>query len=222
MVLTLLRALPGVHDLLVTVARRSLPASLTPAQGRQDHTASPSARAPIIRAKICTRCFRVHRVPRSTFGDDWPNAPLQSRRDTPNIPLICTSVKAKYFSANDLTFLKISRLRNVAVQTYAATAGLGQSRHFRPVGRMAASPDSGGIADIPQRPLGPTCDILRAPKDGSIKCLARSGSAERAFNNFLDRLLSYFRESHSRPPSEPFSIVLLKRTSAAVAMASFI
>jgi len=27
---------------------------------------------------------------------------------------------------------------------------------------------------------------------------------------------------HSRPPSEPFSIVLLKRTSAAVAMASFI
>jgi hypothetical protein len=29
-------------------------------------------------------------------------------------------------------------------------------------------------------------------------------------------------ESASRPPSEPFSIVLLKRTSAAVAMASFI
>ena len=27
---------------------------------------------------------------------------------------------------------------------------------------------------------------------------------------------------HSRPPSEPFSIVLLKRMSAAVAMASFI
>ncbi len=29
-------------------------------------------------------------------------------------------------------------------------------------------------------------------------------------------------EPESRPPSEPFSIVLLKRTSAAVAMASFI
>ena len=37
--------------------------------------------------------------------------------------------------------------------------------------------------------------------------------------------LTYFEVKtvpESRPPSEPFSIVLLKRTSAAVAMASFI
>src|SRR5579871_597945 len=33
----LLRALPGVHDLLVTVVRGSSSASLTPAQGCQDH-----------------------------------------------------------------------------------------------------------------------------------------------------------------------------------------
>jgi hypothetical protein len=38
-----LRALPGVHDLVVTVACRSSPADLAPAQGRQDHTPSPSA-----------------------------------------------------------------------------------------------------------------------------------------------------------------------------------
>ena len=40
----LLRALPGVHDLRVTVARRSSSARLAPAQGCQDHTPSPSAR----------------------------------------------------------------------------------------------------------------------------------------------------------------------------------
>jgi len=36
----LLRALPGVHDLLVTVigAMQSIVANLTPAKGRQDHT----------------------------------------------------------------------------------------------------------------------------------------------------------------------------------------
>ena len=35
-----LRALPGVHDLLVTVAGRSSPADLAPAKGCQDHTSS--------------------------------------------------------------------------------------------------------------------------------------------------------------------------------------
>jgi hypothetical protein len=40
-----LRALPGVHDLSVTVigATQSILANLTPAKGRQDHTTSPSA-----------------------------------------------------------------------------------------------------------------------------------------------------------------------------------
>jgi hypothetical protein len=38
------RALPGVRDLIVTVAFGSSPASLAPAQGCQDHTPSPSAR----------------------------------------------------------------------------------------------------------------------------------------------------------------------------------
>jgi hypothetical protein len=40
-----LRALPGVHDVLVTVigAMQSIVANLAPAKGRQDHTTSPSA-----------------------------------------------------------------------------------------------------------------------------------------------------------------------------------
>src|SRR5262249_43099258 len=45
MVYGLLRALPGVRDLLVTVMRGSSPAHLAPAQGCQDHTTSPSALA---------------------------------------------------------------------------------------------------------------------------------------------------------------------------------
>ena len=58
-----LRALPGVHDLLVTVigAMQSIVANLTPAKGRQDHTTSPSAHN-IARQSM----WRVHRIPRST------------------------------------------------------------------------------------------------------------------------------------------------------------
>jgi len=63
------RALPGVRDVLVTVAcgiparrtrqgRRRQSASLAPAQGRQNHTISSSATC---RARR-TRC-RVHRIP---------------------------------------------------------------------------------------------------------------------------------------------------------------
>src|SRR5262249_47267787 len=46
----LLRALPGVHDVLVTVigAMQSIVANLTPAKGRQDHTTSPSALVPLV------------------------------------------------------------------------------------------------------------------------------------------------------------------------------
>jgi hypothetical protein len=36
--------LPGVRDLIVTVARKASLARLAPAQGCQDHTLSPSAR----------------------------------------------------------------------------------------------------------------------------------------------------------------------------------
>jgi hypothetical protein len=46
----LLRALPGVHDFLVTVigAMQSIVANLAPAKGCQDHTTSPSALVPLV------------------------------------------------------------------------------------------------------------------------------------------------------------------------------
>src|SRR5215470_16916321 len=64
MVYDLFRALPGVRDLVVTVACRSSPANLAPAQGCQDHTTSPSA-VIITRQSICC----VHRIP-SRVRDD--------------------------------------------------------------------------------------------------------------------------------------------------------
>jgi hypothetical protein len=48
--------------------RHRLPRNLTPASGRQDHTTSPSAKAPFVRAKIfALRRYRVHRIPHPTF-----------------------------------------------------------------------------------------------------------------------------------------------------------
>ena len=74
MVYDFLRALPGVHDLLVTVACGLL-RDLAPAKGRQDHTPSPSATC---RARR-TRC-RVHRIPSRVRGD----------RDPPLIGMECS------------------------------------------------------------------------------------------------------------------------------------
>jgi hypothetical protein len=51
MVYGLFRALPGVRDLIVTVAHKTSLAHLAPAQGCQDHTASPSAIDIVRRAK---------------------------------------------------------------------------------------------------------------------------------------------------------------------------
>jgi hypothetical protein len=52
----LFRALPGDRAFLPPSPPRSLlPENLTPASGRQDHTTSPSASAPFVRAK-CLRC----------------------------------------------------------------------------------------------------------------------------------------------------------------------
>jgi hypothetical protein len=60
-----LRALLGDRACLPPSPPRSLlPRSLTPASGRQDHTASPSVAASFVRAK-CLRCdtAHVHRIP---------------------------------------------------------------------------------------------------------------------------------------------------------------
>jgi hypothetical protein len=58
-----LRALPGVHDVLVTVigAMQSIVANLTPAKGRQDHTTSPSASTPFVSRSEASIAFRFLR-----------------------------------------------------------------------------------------------------------------------------------------------------------------
>jgi hypothetical protein len=50
-------------------SRGKIPANLTPASGRQDHTTSPSALVPFVSSTIC-----VHRIP--PHVDDVRNAPF--------------------------------------------------------------------------------------------------------------------------------------------------
>jgi len=89
MVYDFLRALPGVHDLLVTVARETHPANLTPAQGCQDHTPSPSAghitRRSMWPASIASRLTFV-----------TTRTPLSSRRDNLTIIITFRKTEAKY------------------------------------------------------------------------------------------------------------------------------
>src|SRR5579864_3083659 len=74
-----LRALPGVHDLLVTVASRDHHlAGLAPAQGCQDHTPSPSASVSLVRAKNLRADTNAAIASRLTSGDDWPKRPSSS------------------------------------------------------------------------------------------------------------------------------------------------
>ena len=78
-----LRALPGVHDVLVTVigAMQSIVANLTPAKGRQDHTTSPSAQAALVARTHTSTASRL------TCRDDR-DTPLVARpgwRDKPPI-----------------------------------------------------------------------------------------------------------------------------------------
>jgi hypothetical protein len=65
------RALPGVRDLIVTVACKSSSADLAPAQGRQDHTSSPSA----------------HSITRQSMHPR-PSHPAPNTRDDREAPLL--------------------------------------------------------------------------------------------------------------------------------------
>jgi hypothetical protein len=68
MVLTVSFALSSVTGLCCHRRQRKISsANLTPASGRQDHTTSPSVKAPFVRAKICARRLSVHRIPSPTF-----------------------------------------------------------------------------------------------------------------------------------------------------------
>ena len=89
MVLRLIRALPGDRALLPP-SSVDHSTTLAPASGRQDHTTSPSAPAPLV-----LRRQNVHRIPPRVRDDR--DTPLLSRRDGANIRLIWVSEKAKYF-----------------------------------------------------------------------------------------------------------------------------
>jgi hypothetical protein len=52
---------------------------------------------PYARMSLVWRHARVHRIPRSTSGDDWPNAPLQSRRDIARIITIFRKTEERIF-----------------------------------------------------------------------------------------------------------------------------
>src|SRR5260370_37315571 len=79
----LLRALPGDRAFLPPSSPRSLLLkNLTPASGRQDHTASPSATTAFV---IC--CLRVHRIPPRVRDDRDP--PLSSGETRGAKSLIC-------------------------------------------------------------------------------------------------------------------------------------
>jgi hypothetical protein len=92
MVLTVSSALSPVTGLVVTVIRvmRSIIANLTPASGRQDHTALPYARVPFV-----VRHARIHRIP-SRVSDDH-DTPLCWGRTAGNKPVIWSKNKAEYF-----------------------------------------------------------------------------------------------------------------------------
>jgi hypothetical protein len=105
----LLRARPGETGFCVTVdcaSRRVGPEGLTSSEaqawhlplGRRAHTPLPSARVSFV-----WQHARVHRIPRSTSGDDWPNAPLHLRRDGWINAPIFRKTEAEYFSREGFT-----------------------------------------------------------------------------------------------------------------------
>jgi hypothetical protein len=73
-----------------SLPRSLLLENLTPASGRQDHTALPSARMPFV-----VRHARIHRIP-SRVSDDH-DTPLCWDRTAGNKPVIWGKNKAEYF-----------------------------------------------------------------------------------------------------------------------------
>jgi len=91
----LLRALPGVHDFLVTVigAMQSIVANLAPAKGCQNHTTSPSAKS-IDRLAMLPR--PPHPAPR--FVTIRAYAPLRGRDSGEKTPDLGISPSEFFFS----------------------------------------------------------------------------------------------------------------------------
>jgi hypothetical protein len=103
----LLRALPGERACLPPSPPRSLlPRSLTPASRRQDHTTSPYAlafssgelnRSPDAKASTASRAPRVVTI---------MIRPSCGRETGEEMPVICPTWKARYFSFRGLTLFR--------------------------------------------------------------------------------------------------------------------
>jgi hypothetical protein len=89
-------ALFPATGLFATVASQTVPRSLTPASGRQNHTISPSASAALV-----SRSIYVHRI--STRVSLRSRAPLLSGETGGETPLICPTRQEEYFSAEGWT-----------------------------------------------------------------------------------------------------------------------
>jgi len=83
MVLRLLRALPGVHDILVTVVRRLIIDRLGTSRGVPGPHDFAVRKAPFVRAGQARALNASKRPlhPAPTFRDDWPKRPSVSVRD---------------------------------------------------------------------------------------------------------------------------------------------
>jgi hypothetical protein len=86
----LFRALPGDRAFLPPSPVKLLLTDLTPASGRQDHTASPSASSAFVSSAI-----RVHRIPPRVRDDREP--PLQWDETATDKQVICLGWESKYF-----------------------------------------------------------------------------------------------------------------------------
>jgi hypothetical protein len=100
----LYRARPGETGFCVTVAQRISARRARRADVVRSASLAPATRAPgphafAVRSRIARLTMRSRPShPASTFGDDWPYAPLQSRRDAPINASIFRKTEDRYFS----------------------------------------------------------------------------------------------------------------------------
>jgi hypothetical protein len=135
-----------VTGFLVTVAGGILPANLTPASGRQDHTTSPSASVPFVVGTSASTASHP------TFRDDR-EPPLLSGETGGFKSLICPTGQAEYFPQRGLT----RGVRRRASDLPVGQSGRKGIRHCEPTGGAKRHPLTGSakqaIARGPKVPI---------------------------------------------------------------------
>jgi hypothetical protein len=107
--------------LFATVISGISSANLTPASGRQDHTASPSASAPFVIGTI-----RVHRIPPRVRDDREP--PLQWDETARDMQVIWVRRERKYFLmehwTTQITLMALAFLLSTRMALKAFSSGV--------------------------------------------------------------------------------------------------